>query len=209
MPGSCVLRNIMGMMTYMVDAWLSRTKGVALGVLFGVGVLALMLTGCEQAPPPPPPPSKVVKTEPPPPTEEPQEEEVEVEPTPTYEYDPSGRREPFKTLIVEQIPETPDLLVTPDPEILRTPLQKFEVQQLQIVGIILGGLGDYARVIAPDGESYTIDVGTPVGKNEGEVISIDEDKVDVKEILRYESGKVEEAITSLYLNPGEEEGSSQ
>ena len=59
-------------------------------------------------------------------------------------------------------------------------------------------------MVAPDGKSYTINVGTLVGMHEGEVISINANSVIVKEILRYESGKVEEVETPLYLNPIEE-----
>ena len=172
-----------------------------------LGLFLITLVGCEQAPPPPPPPSKVEKTEPPPPTEsvvkegETEEEETE----PEYTYDSSGRREPFKTLVAEEIPDVPDIIVTPDPTLLTTPLQKFDVNQLKLTGIVLGGLGDYARIVAPDGKSYTINAGTLVGPNEGEVISITDNTVVVKEMIRYESGKVEEVETLLYLNPIEEE----
>ena len=82
------------------------------------------------------------------------------------------------------------------------------MNQLKLTGILLGGLGDHARIIAPDGKSYTINLGTLVGSHEGEVISITDNTVVIKEILRYESGKVEEVETLLYLNPIEEEEKS-
>lgn len=169
----------------------------------------VLLSGCEE-PPPPPPPEKIEITTPPPATAESEENqgEPEQEKPPAYEYNPSGRREPFKTLIVEQIPEVPEILVTPDPDIIKTPLQKFDVKQLKVTGIILGGLGEYARVAAPDGKSYTLLVGTLVGPHDGEVISITDNVVVVKEIYRYESGKVEEVETPLYLKPIEEEEKS-
>lgn len=170
-------------------------------------VLMLILIGCEQ-PPPPPPPSRAVETEPQKPQEETKEEETVEIKAPEYQYDPSGRREPFKTLIAEEIPEIPDVIATPNPELLKTPLQKFDINQLKLTGIILGGLGDYARVSAPDGKSYTINIGTLMGKHEGQVMSIDDNVVIVKEILRYESGKVEEIETPLYLNPIDKEGQS-
>ena len=88
---------------------------------------------------------------------------------------------------------------------MKTPLQKFDVNTLKVTGIILGSLGDYARIEAPDGKSYTINVGTLVGMHEGEVVSIAENSVVVREVIRYESGKVEELETPLYLNPVEEE----
>jgi type IV pilus assembly protein PilP len=180
-------------------------------LVFGLVCAGMLssLAGCDQAPPPPP--TKVEKTEPPPPkapeeSEAEETEEAEEQPKePEYEYDSSGRREPFASLVADDVPELPDVILTPDPVLLKTPLQKFEVNTLKVTGIILGSLGDYARIEAPDGKSYTINVGTLVGMHEGEVSSISENSVVVRETIRYESGKVEELETPLYLNPVEEE----
>ena len=175
---------------------------IVLGIVMG-GVL-LGFVGCEQAPPPPSP-TKVEKTEPPTEEEAAKEEgQPQETPTPEYEYNAQDRRPPFKSLVASDIPELPDVLATPNPEVLKSPLQKFDINTLKLTGIILGSLGDYARVVAPDGKSYTINVGTLVGMHEGEVITIDDNSVIVKEIMRYESGKVEEVETPLYLNPIEE-----
>jgi Tfp pilus assembly protein PilP len=165
-----------------------------------VGIFLLSFIGCEQAPPPSSSPSKVEKTEPPPPTEKQEEKVAEVEPTPTYYYDATGRREPFQSLLQEEL-QPKDPLLPPEPGEESTPLQKFELNQLKITGILLGGLGDYARLSAPDGKSYTISVGTPIGNQEGKVISISDNLVLVKEIFRYASGKIEEVETPMYLNP--------
>lgn len=174
------------------------------------------LLGCgEQTPPTPPPPEKVEKTEPPAPAdaanaeaapEQTQEQQAEATPTPpVYEYDPTGRREPFKPLVEDNPVEPIDIIVPPDREKLLLPLQKFEVKQLKLTGIIMGSLGDFAKVSAPDGKSYTVNVGTPVGIYEGEIVSITDNSIVVREIIRHESGKVEEVETPLYLNPIKEE----
>ena len=173
-------------------------------VSIGVGLLLAACFGCEQAPPPPPPPpSKIEKTAPPPPKDQ-AGTAAEEKKKPEYTYDPNGRREPFKSLIVEQVPKAEDAVVTPRPEDATSPLQQFDLEQLKLSGILLGGLGDYARVIAPDGKSYTINVGTLLGKHTGKVISISEDAVVVKETIRYESGKIEEKETSIAINPMKE-----
>ena len=163
-----------------------------------------MCIGCDPAPPPPPPPAKVEKTEPPPATEDGTEEEVTTDSASFYTYDPSGRREPFESLVISEDLSAEDVVVTPPPEELTSPLQKYDIKQIQVVGIILGGLGDYAKVKGPDGESYTISVGTLMGQHQGKVISISENVILVKETIQYESGKVEEVETPLYLNPEEE-----
>lgn len=183
-------------------------------LFFLIGTLFLSFGGCEEPPPPPPQPSKVEKTEPPA-EEESREvaeeegeegEEPEEEETPGFSYDPANRREPFKSLVAEELPAVEDVIVMPTPgAVIETPLQKFDVNELKLKGILLGGLGDYARIEAPDGKSYTINVGTPVGQHGGKVTSITDNTVLVKETIHYESGKVEEVETPLYLNPIEAE----
>lgn len=184
----------------------SFRKFVSISVIgIVLGIVLVSCLGCEQEAPPPPPPAKVEKTEPPPPTEDAEAEEPP-KPSPTP-YDPVGRREPFKSLIVEEIPAAEDVVLTPPPEEIVSPLQEYDLDELKLTGIIIGGLGDYARVKAPDGKSYTINIGTLMGKHEGKVISISDNIVLVKETIRYESGNVEEVETPLYLNPIEEEKS--
>lgn len=179
-------------------------KLVSRGVVsFFLGIVLLACVGCGEQEALPPPPAKVEKTEPPPPTTE-AEEPPKPSPTP---YDPAGRREPFKSLIVEEVPAAEKVILTPEPDEILSPLQEFELEELKLTGIIIGGLGDYARVRAPDGKSYTINVGTLMGKHEGKVISISDNIVLVKETFRYEGGDVEEVETPIYLNPIEEEKS--
>ena len=187
-----------------------QTKHWRTGTLLLAGLIIIALSGCgEQAPLEEAAPEKIEKTEPPAPqaaVEEQAAAEAEAAPTPpVYEYDPTGRREPFDPLIQEVAVDKEDIILPPDPEAQKKPLQKFEANQLKVIGIMNGGFGDYARVIAPDGKSYTVNVGTLVGTHEGEVVSITDNVVAVREIIRYESGKIEEIETPLYLNPVEEE----
>lgn len=179
-------------------------RPILYGMLMGslLGACLLMLPGCQEPPPPPPAQEKPEREAPPPPEEE--EDVIEATPTPAYTYDGAGRREPFETLVQEAVPEAQDVVITPPPEEATSPLQQFDVKQIVVTGIILGGFGDYARVKAPDGESYTINVGTLMGRNRGKVIAISENEVLVRERIEYESGNVEEVETSLQLVPDEE-----
>ena len=93
------------------------------------------------------------------------------------------RREPFKPLIGQAELEVITPVVPPIEN--PGPLQKFEAQQLRVTGIILGALGTYATVLAPDGKTYMLTVGTPVGKYEGTVSAITENTVQIKEIRRF------------------------
>ncbi len=189
---------------------------VASVLAFLIGTLFLVLGGCEEPPPPPPAATKVEKTEPPATEEEEgvaeeneEEGQGEEEESPGFTYDPSNRREPFKSLVAEELPPLEDIIVMPSPgEVPETPLQKFEISELKIKGILLGGLGEFARVEAPDGKSYTIELDTLVGLHGGKVISITDNAVIVKETIHYKRGdveEVEEVETPIYLNPIEAE----
>ena len=100
-----------------------------------------------------------------------------------------ARREPFKPLVENSSVE----LITPIlPDLEHPgPLQNFEVQQLRVTGIILGGLGTYATILAPDGKTYMLTLGTAIGQYEGTVSDITENVVQVKEIRRFLVGNQE------------------
>jgi type IV pilus assembly protein PilP len=89
-------------------------------------------------------PSPVV---PPPPVEE-------------FVYNPAGRRDPFRSLIVAGGRRNVDLL---------PPLQRREVSDLKFVAVVWGTLGTYGMLEMPDGKGYAVRVGTRVGPNRGVV----------------------------------------
>lgn len=121
-----------------------------------------------------------------------------------YYYDAAGRREPFQP----PVQETPLPGWTPLPsEPGTTPLEKFDLKQLRVTGIILGGLGEHAMLLAPDGKTYNVTVGTPIGQFEGKVAAITDNAVLVKETRTFEKGedvKNEVVETRLTLNPLQE-----
>jgi type IV pilus assembly protein PilP len=85
-------------------------------------------------------------------------------PTPEPEvtsYNPSGRRDPFKSLIVKGDGKK-NLEMLP-------PLQRHEVSDLKYVAVVWGELGTYGMVEIPDGKGYAVRVGTRVGPNRGVV----------------------------------------
>lgn len=120
------------------------------------------------------------------------------------EAETEQRREPFKPLIGQD-----DVIALPPPPIENPALlQKFATQQLRVTGILLGSLGTYATVLAPDGKTYMLAPGTLVGKYGGKVTAITENTVQVKEtrsfLVKAEGNRKEHAIT-LSLNPLQED----
>jgi len=131
------------------------------------GGLGLMLAGCggDEAPPPPADPApkiakaaKAAKT-----ANVATDVLAAVELDDSYSYNPIGKRDPFRSFIAGQ---REDDIVSP------TPLQRFEVDQYDLVGIVWGGANPRAMVQDPEGTGHVVVLGTYIGKNWGKVTQI-------------------------------------
>lgn len=92
-----------------------------------------------------------------------------------YHYDPSGKRDPFRSFEWEQLK-----MELSDAE-SRGPLEQFDVSQLTVVGVVWNDKNARALIQDPAGMSYIIGKGTRVGKNDGRVTQIDDNLVVVRE----------------------------
>jgi type IV pilus assembly protein PilP len=118
------------------------------------------------------------------------EEEKDVK---EYVYNPLGKRDPFENplrAIAEVATET---------GIPLTPLQKYDLGQLRLIGVIVGKGNPRAMVIAPDGKSFILQTGTKLGKNNGSVVDITTEAVLVKEKYLDFAGEVKTSIQEIKL----------
>jgi len=112
---------------------------------------------------------------------------------PAFVYDPSGRRDPFESLVTIKKSTGPSL------ELPKTPLQSYELGQLRLIGVIIGKGQPRAMVVAPDGKSYILSKGIKVGKNEGVVKDITSDAVKIEEQYFEFTGEVRKSIQLIQL----------
>ena len=89
-----------------------------------------------------------------------------------YRYDPQGKPDPFQSF-VRLFPETGTGSITP--------LERFDLSQLQVTGIIWKTTGSRALIEDPAGKGYIVEVGSAVGKNKGKIVGIQDNRVRVKE----------------------------
>lgn len=101
-----------------------------------------------------------------------------------YYYDPSGKRDPFSPFKVIR-PQMAD--IGGANEVLE-PLQRWELERLQVVGILWEVKTPRAMIRDPDGVVFTITKNSKIGRNEGFVAAIREGEIVVLE-TRYEEGK--------------------
>lgn len=91
-----------------------------------------------------------------------------------YEYNPTGKRDPFRPLSLLHNPNAPSL------EAL-SPLQRYEIGQLKLVGIVYNLNPPRAIVEDSSGLGFILTPGTPVGPNGGVVTAIEPRQVVVVE----------------------------
>ncbi|MBI3810803.1 MAG: pilus assembly protein PilP [Nitrospirae bacterium] len=153
-------------------------RGVSRQVVFICVVTILTSFGCGSGPPPQGPSAAKpgASKNPGPSVQTPamdNKTEGSAIPPPPYAYNPEGRRDPFRSILVKsELGKSLENL----PALLRT-----EVGELRLIGIVWGGFGYSAMVQTPDGKGYTIHVGTPLGPNRGRVQKITERYLTIEE----------------------------
>lgn len=91
----------------------------------------------------------------------------------SYVYDPIGKRDPFRSFVLERVGE--------QEEGAKGPLEQFDLSQIDVSGVVWEADHKRALILDPSGRSYIVKVGDPIGKNDGEVIAIDDNVVLVRE----------------------------
>jgi type IV pilus assembly protein PilP len=106
----------------------------------------------------------------------------------TPHYNPTGKPDPFMPTTV--INETKKNVL---------PLEQFEVNEFELVGVVIGSGIKKAMVQDLTGRGYFIQVGTRIGKMGGKVIRISEKEVVVKEPFQDFLGRTSSRVITLKL----------
>jgi len=116
---------------------------------------------------------------------------------PRPSYMSVGRRDPFRSIIAASAkrPKIVDAL---------PPLQRSELSDLTLQGIVWGSYGPRAIVNTPDGKGYTVGVGTKMGFNHGVISEITQKKVVVEETVLNVFGEPKKRKTEMELHPRKE-----
>ena len=118
-----------------------------------------------------------------------------------YFYDPRGKPDPFQPLFETEAQRMPPAKKKKKKKRLPlTPLQRLNLSQLKLVGIIVSPIGNKALVEEPSGKGYVITKGTYVGGNFGRVKRILNDRVVVEEEIEdFLSGEMKPQTRELRL----------
>ena len=114
-------------------------------------------------------------------------------PSPVSFYNPAGKRDPFVTFLkVREKVAGPAIGSLP-------PLQRYELGEFRLVGIIWGLKSPRALVEDSGGKGYAVTVGTKIGRSGGVVTRITEKEMVVREEFRDYTGSKVKRDTSLKL----------
>ena len=103
-------------------------------------------------------------------------------------YDPTGKTDPFEPLFQDKPVLTKKK--KRKKRLPQTPLERIDLSQLRLVGIILASSGNRALVEESTGKGYVIKKGTYIGTNAGKVVKIKKETVIVEEEFEDVYGKI-------------------
>ncbi len=115
---------------------------------------------------------------------------------PEYNYNPDGRVDPFAPIIVraEQKARAGN----------RSPLERYDLSEFKLTGVVWGGFGYNAMIEGPDGKGYFIRVGTIIGPNKGVVKKITQHTMVVEERYKTFSGETQRKEIVIELRKKQE-----
>jgi Tfp pilus assembly protein PilP len=116
-------------------------------------------------------------------------------------YNPKGKENPFKPLFRETPKRKPKPPTPVDPERKhKTALEKIDLSQLRLTGIILAASGNMALVQEASGRGYVISKGTYIGTLGGRVSAVLKDRVIIDEMMKDDMEKVFIQKTEMKIN---------
>lgn len=103
-------------------------------------------------------------------------------------YDPTDKIDPFEPLFQPK-PVLAKKKIRKK-RLPQTPLERIDLSQLRLVGIILAASGNRALVEESSGKGYVIKQGTYIGTNSGKVVKIKKETVIIEEEYEDVYGKI-------------------
>ncbi|MFZ4855444.1 MAG: pilus assembly protein PilP [Desulfuromonadaceae bacterium] len=118
---------------------------------------------------------------------------------PVNQFDFSNKKDPFRPFIVVKSEPKRSYDTIKKAQHDSLPIHSFDVNQFKLIGIVSGVRDNKAMVTDPGGKGYVLKVGMTIGKNDGRIVLITANGVDVVEQFKDESGKTRKETIKLTL----------
>lgn len=112
-----------------------------------------------------------------------------------FAYVSEGRRDPFRSFVIEQ--------ALRDQGKVRGPLAQFDLGQLSVIAVVWSTDRPRALVTDPSGRAYIVSEGTLVGKNDGTVTRIGDNTMVVREQYVDYVGERTEKEIEMHVRQGQ------
>ncbi|WP_242476943.1 pilus assembly protein PilP [Halochromatium glycolicum] len=124
----------------------------------------------------------------------------EIPPVTTYVYDPDERRDPF-TMDDQSAEVAQQGLngLAPDPTRRKEPLEAYSLDALRMVGTLEQDQRRWALITTPDGRLHRVQVGNFLGRNNGEIVKIKPDQLELTELVEEQPGQWQQRQASMAL----------
>jgi type IV pilus assembly protein PilP len=126
----------------------------------------------------------------------------EVKPYEPFNYDNSaGLADPFKPRIQARAKDKSEGSGANQPNLDRhkEELEEFPLESLKMVGFLYIHKTAHAQIIGPDGKIHNVKIGNYMGQNFGQITSITETEIKLKEMVQDSAGDWSERVSSLQL----------
>lgn len=118
------------------------------------------------------------------------------DPASLFQYNPEGRRDPFKSIIVASAKRSTSENLPP--------LQRKDLSEMKLIGIVWGSFGYGAVVQTPDGKGYPVRKGTRIGINNGVISQITNKELVIEEKYLDIFGETKVRSVVMELHPQKE-----
>jgi len=115
----------------------------------------------------------------------------------TNQFDFSTKKDPFKPDIAIKVAQVSGANKKAPINVL--PIHSFDVSQFKLIGIVTGAKENKAMVVDPTGKGYVLKNGMTIGKNDGRVVSIGMNGVEIIEQFKDDSGRVRKENIKITL----------
>jgi type IV pilus assembly protein PilP len=144
--------------------------------------VAVALVGCGG--PSSPPPARPAAQQKPAPKAEDSGPKPDADPAYVYAYNPLGKRDPFRSAMLDQVRATRGDVICSEP------LCMWDVDQLVLVAVVTGNSDPIAMVEDPQGRGYIVKRNSRMGKQGGKVTQVLRDSITITEYWSDPTGKV-------------------
>ncbi|SFC37726.1 type IV pilus assembly protein PilP [Marinospirillum celere] len=117
-------------------------------------------------------------------------------------YTRSNQRDPFTPdrQLLPQLPSPADSARAPDPDRQRSPLEKWNLSELALRGIMQKGDQIRGLVLTPDRQLVTVRVGDYIGRDHGRITAINAKSIQLVELIHDNQGGWQERDQELTLS---------